>query len=402
MRRMQEIHKYSVLAVDNVALRPIFLVRYPTVAQLVQDFEEAHLQVIQDATDEEFAIEDAKRDEFDQMRFAVIGRYESFAPARGTDESSRGAPQMHHSAIKLPKIALPQFKGDLGQWPSFIALYNKAIHENRSVSAIEKYQYLLASLSGEALGIVRNLPLTAENYEIAYDALRERYQNKRRLATQYWRSFVHAKPLVADSAESLRALLDVFTENTRALSMLDCPVEAWDFMLLNHLLEKLTPTLREKFEAAHMTVESPRYDQLTEFLAGYCTVLASASNSSAQSSKSQPQLSKKAASTTTSLVVQNAACPKCAEQHLLTKCPVFLQLSVRERYNFAREQGLCLNCLRAGHNLRNCSSTFTCRSCQAKHHSLLHFEQASAPALATAPAVTPAIDAAAPVNTGEN
>ncbi|XP_071576422.1 uncharacterized protein [Temnothorax nylanderi] len=401
MRRMQEIHKYSALAVDNVALRPNFLVRYPTVAQLIQDFEEAHLQVIQDATDEEFAIEDAKRDEFDRMRFTVIGRYESFAPARGTDESSRGAPQMHHSAIKLPKIALPQFKGDLGQWPSFIALYNKAIHENRSVSAIEKYQYLLASLSGEALGIVRNLPLTAENYEIAYDALRERYQNKRRLATQYWRSFVHAKPLIADSAESLRALLDVFTENTRALSMLDYPVEAWDFMLLNHLLEKLTPTLREKFEAAHMTVELPRYNHLTKFLAGYCTVLASASNSSAQSSKSKPQPPKKAASTN-SLVVQNAACPKCTEQHLLTKCPVFLQLSVQERYNFAREQGLCLNCLRAGHNLRNCSSTFTCRSCRAKHHSLLHFGQASVPPLAAAPAVTPVVDnPAAPVDTGD-
>ncbi|XP_071640872.1 uncharacterized protein [Temnothorax longispinosus] len=393
------MHQYSMLAVDNVAMRPTFLVRYPAVAQLVRDFEEAHLQIIQDATDEEFAQEDVIRNDFDTMRFAVIGRYESFVPARETDESARGAPPAHHSAIKLPKIALPQFNGDLDKWPSFIALYNQAIHENRSLSAIEKYQYLLASLSGEALGVVRNLPLTAENYEIAYDALRERYQNRRKLATQYWRSFVHAKPLVADSAESLRALLDVFTENTRALSMLDYPVDAWDFMLLNQLLEKLTPTLREKFEAAHMTVESPRYDQLTRFLAGYCTVLASASNPSAQSSKAKPQPSTKTASTT-SLVAQSAACPKCTEQHLLTKCPVFLQLSAQERYSFARERGLCLNCLRAGHNWKTCPSLWTCRSCQAKHHSLLHFEQASVPSLATVLAVTPVVDVAAPENTG--
>ncbi|XP_024883800.1 uncharacterized protein LOC112462314 [Temnothorax curvispinosus] len=276
-------------------MRPTFLVRYPTVAQLVQDFEESHLQVIQDATDEKFAVKDAIRDEFDKMRFAVIGRYESFVPAPGTAASSRNAPPAHHSAIKLPKIAFPQFTGDLALWPSFIALFDSAIHENPGVSAIEKFQYLLASLSGEALGVVKNLPLTAENYVIAHDALRERYQNKRKLATQYWRSFVHANPLVADSAESLRALLDVFTENTRALSMLDYPVESWDFMLLNHLLEKLTPTLREKFEAAHMTVESPRYDQLIKFLTGYCTVLASASNTLAQSSKATSQASKKAA-----------------------------------------------------------------------------------------------------------
>ncbi|XP_024877008.1 uncharacterized protein LOC112457923 [Temnothorax curvispinosus] len=221
----------------------------------------------------------------------------------------------------------------------------------------------------------------------------------RKLATQYWRSFVHAKPLVADSAESLRALLDVFTENTRALSMLDYPVNAWDFMLLNQLLEKLTPTLREKFEAAHMTVESLRYDQLTRFLAGYCTVLASASNSSAQSSKAKPQPSTKTASTTL-LIAQSAACPKCTEQHLLAKCPVFLQLSAQERHSFARKRGLCLNCLCAGHNWKTYPSLWTCRSCQAKHHCLLHFEQASVPSLATALAVTPVVDVAAPENTG--
>ncbi|XP_077256498.1 uncharacterized protein LOC143894230 [Temnothorax americanus] len=144
-----------------------------------------------------------------------------------------------------------------------------------------------------------------------------------------------------------------------------------------------------------MTVESPRYDQLTRFLAGYCTVFASASSSSALPSKRR-------ATSTTLLVVQNAACPKCTEQHLLAKCPIFLQLSVRERHNFARESGLCLNCLRAGHTLRNCSSPFTCRHCQAKHHSLLHFGQAGVPSLETAAAVTPVVDSlAAPVDTGD-
>ncbi|XP_024887725.1 uncharacterized protein LOC112464773 [Temnothorax curvispinosus] len=380
-------------------MRPTFIVRYPTVAQLVQDFEEAYLQVIQDATDEDFAIEDAIRDEFDKMRFAVIGRYESFVPARGTDASLRGAPPAHHSAIKLPKIALPQFTGDFALWPSFIALFDSAIHENDGVSAIEKFQYLLASLSGEAFGVVKNLPLTAENYAIAYDALRERYQNKRKLATQYWRSFVHAKSLVTDSAESLRVLLDVFTENTRALSMLGYFVEAWDFMLLNHLLEKLTPTLREKFEATHVSVEPPRYDQLTKFLTGYCTVLASVSDSSAGSNKSKSQPSKKS---TTSLVAQTAACPKCKAQHYLGKCPGFLQLSVRERHSFVREQGLCLNCLRTGHNLKACHTSWTCRTCHAKHHSLLHFERANPTSLATTPVVTPVANSpAAPVDTGD-
>ncbi|XP_024882947.1 uncharacterized protein LOC112461799, partial [Temnothorax curvispinosus] len=353
-----------------------------THTQLVQDFEEAHLQVIQDATDEEFAVEDEIRDDFDKMRFAVIGRYESFRPARGTDAAAQGAPPAPRSEIRLPKIALPQFTGDFDQWPSFIALYNTAIRENRGGSDIEKYQYLLASLSGEALGVVKNLPMTSENY--AYESLLSQYQNKRKLATQYWRSFVHAKPLNSDSAESLRALLDAFNENTRALKMMDYPVESWDFMLFNHLMEKLTPSLKEKFEASHMTVESPRYEQLKTYLSGYCTVLASVADSSNKSN-----LSKKTASMT-SLVAQNTACLECKAQHSLAKCTEFLKLSVKERYNFVCGRGACLNCLRTGHQSKNCSSAWTCRTCHAKHHSLLHFEQSNAPP------VPPAQDAATP------
>ncbi|XP_071632804.1 uncharacterized protein [Temnothorax longispinosus] len=392
----------STLAIDNAAQKSNFLVRYPTVRQVVGDFEEAHLRIIQDATDEEFAAEDAIRDEFDRMRFAVIGRYETLTAAEraAAQQSSRPAPT---SAIKLPKIDLPKFEGDLALWPSFIALFDTAIHENSGVADIQKFQYLLASLSGETLGVVKNLPLTAENYVIAYDALRGRYQNRRKLATHYWRAFAHAKPLVADTAESLRALLDVFTENTRALQMMGYPVEAWDFVLLNHLLEKLTPTLREKFEATHMRSEPPRYEQLTTFLAGYCTVLAAVADASPQSNKSkaQNQSSRRAASTT-SLVAQNAACPKCGEHHLLAKCPEFLKLSTKDRHNFAREKGLCLNCLRAGHNLKSCPSSWACRSCQAKHHSLLHFERANVPPAATAPAVPPAVsDTVAPASAVE-
>ncbi|XP_077262593.1 uncharacterized protein LOC143897662 [Temnothorax americanus] len=183
LRRMREIHHYSLLAVDNVAQRPDFLVRYPTVLKLVEEFEGTHLRIFQEATNDKFAIEDAIRDEFDTMRFAVIERYESLVAAERATASQVLQPAPG-SAIRLPKIALPQFAGDLALWLSFIVLFNTAIHENDSVSAIEKFQYLLASLSEEALGVVKNLPLTAENYVIAYHALLARYQNKRKLATQ--------------------------------------------------------------------------------------------------------------------------------------------------------------------------------------------------------------------------
>ncbi|XP_071576350.1 uncharacterized protein [Temnothorax nylanderi] len=162
VQRMREIHELSMRAAENVAQRPGFLVHYPTVAKLIGDFEAAHLKVIQNASDEEFAAEDIIRREFDTMRFGVIGRYEKFV---GADHASTSNPQApaRTSSIKLPKIPLPQFTGDLALWPSFIALFNASIHENRDLSPTEKY--LVASLKGKALNVLPNSQVERGTWE---------------------------------------------------------------------------------------------------------------------------------------------------------------------------------------------------------------------------------------------
>ncbi|XP_077282604.1 uncharacterized protein LOC143908716 [Temnothorax americanus] len=369
VKRMREIHELSMLAADNVSQRPNFLVRYPIVTRLVEDFEATHLKIIQNASDEEFETEDSIRRDFDEMRFAVIGRYERFV---GADRVAAPVPQdpAQTSSVKLPKISLPQFSGDLTLWPSFIALYNISIHENRNVPTIEKYQYLISCLKGEALNVVKNIPLSADNYAIAYDALISRYQNKRDLADYHVDLMLKAQPLKSESAVPLRTLLSTFTENTRALNLLGFPTDAWDYLLLKFLLEKLPRSLREKFESEHRAEEIPKFTQLTKFLSDHCRVLASVSGSQNTSQKSQSTSSKNSASAS-SLATRTAECPVCKEQHLVAKCSRFLKLSPRERHSTAKTSNLCYNCLRAGVN--DCPSSWTCRSCKAKHHTLLHF-----------------------------
>ncbi|XP_058128334.1 uncharacterized protein LOC131291478 [Anopheles ziemanni] len=44
----------------------------------------------------------------------------------------------------------------------------------------------------------------------------------------------------------------------------------------------------------------------------------------------------------------------------------------RERSNTAQRAGLCFNCLRKGHQLRECPSKRKCYKCQRRHHTLLH------------------------------
>ncbi|XP_071631871.1 uncharacterized protein [Temnothorax longispinosus] len=241
---------------------------------------------------------------------------------------------------------------------------------------MEKYQYLVGSLKGEALNVVKNLPLSADNYAIAYDALISRYQNRRVLTNYHVDLMLNAKPLKAESAAPLRTLLDTFTENTWALNLLGFPTVSWDYLLLKFLLEKLLRSLREKFESEHRAEKIPKYAQLTKFLSDHCRVLASVSGPSNMLLKSQSSSPKNSGSAS-SLATRTAECPVCKEQHLVFKCIRFLKLSPGERYCTAKTANLCFNCLRAGHGINNCPSTGTCQSCQAKHHTLLHFERNS-------------------------
>ncbi|XP_071578790.1 uncharacterized protein [Temnothorax nylanderi] len=382
IRRIREIHDLSLQAATDTAIRANFLARYPSVAKLAEDFENAHLKIIQETAD--FEAEDVIRAEFDKMHYAVKSRYHLITGAPHGNAQTQ--PAGHSSAVKLPKIALPQFSGDLSLWPSFIALYNTSIHENRQLSAIEKYQYLLASLKGKALNVIKNLPFSSDQYLIAYDSLLSRYRNKRKLADYHLNSMLDSKPLKTESAEALRNLLDAFSKNTRALSLMKFPTDSWDFLLLKFLLDKLPRSLREKFESAHRTEEIPRYNQLTKFLSEHCKVLEAIAGPSTSSNKSK-------STSVSSFVTHTADCPVCKEQHYISKCPRFLKLSPRERQSTARDSKLCLNCLRPGHGMNNCPSTWTCRTCGVKHHTLLHFDRSvnsdSTPASVTAPPVIP-------------
>ena len=67
------------------------------------------------------------------------------------------------SSVRLPKFDLPHFSGDLNGWMYFSNLFEKTIHHNECLSDIERLQYLLFLLRGEALNVIKGLPISAAN-----------------------------------------------------------------------------------------------------------------------------------------------------------------------------------------------------------------------------------------------
>ena len=60
------------------------------------------------------------------------------------------------------------------RWDSF----SSAIHEQQTLPAVSKFNYLKSVLKGSALSVIAGIPLTSENYTVAVKLLQERFGRK--------------------------------------------------------------------------------------------------------------------------------------------------------------------------------------------------------------------------------
>ncbi|XP_071056502.1 uncharacterized protein [Onthophagus taurus] len=246
---------------DSNDLKLIFIARDNDSEDTYKEFKTLHNQVIGLIDEADFDTHDVIRKQADESYFTIKA-----VNYRISSETSK--PPIPINSPKLNKISLPVFSGDYKSWPSFYDLYRSLVHENQSLSEVAKYQYLLTSLSGEALHLVKGLPMTEANYSIAFKTLKTRYQNKRHLATLYYNEIqsVTIKQSTEGSAKAYRMLIDIFSENVEGLRTLGFPVDDWDFLLFNLLLQKLDTSIKTKFETEHSEFEIPTYIQLISFL----------------------------------------------------------------------------------------------------------------------------------------
>ncbi|KAJ8962073.1 hypothetical protein NQ318_018022 [Aromia moschata] len=226
------------------------------------------------------------------------------------------------SKTRLPKLNLQTFDAKLENWSAFIQVFNRSIHDNNTLANVERFEYLLGCLSGEPLNLIKTIVLSDDNYPIAYKTLLDRYDNKRELATHYWDRLRSLQKLKDETPSGLRSLIYNFNENLSALRAIKIADSLEDFMLLNILLEKLDSKTRRYFEAEIRNLKV------------------------------------------------------CEKDHIIYRCPVLKAKSPADRFKVVKEKRLCINCLRP-HQVKNCSSTSTCRTCHKNHHTLLHFDRFS-------------------------
>ncbi|GFV23920.1 DUF1758 domain-containing protein [Trichonephila clavipes] len=76
--------------------------------------------------------------------------------------------------IKLPKLIIPKFYGEISDWLYFWNSFISAIHENDYVCKIDKFNYLRSFWGGSAFNLIDGLELTEEHYDHSIDILKQK------------------------------------------------------------------------------------------------------------------------------------------------------------------------------------------------------------------------------------
>ncbi len=392
VRRLVEIFDLANKATAEKSLHSYFKARYGKVDSYYKSFETYHGQICtllisSKCSEDEVRKEDDVRSDADHHFFQIRAvYYDLFEKKQQPKQENVSQLEPNVSIgngnssknVRLPKVSLPNFDGNYRNWASFYDLFRSMIHENSNLSNVERYQYLLSSLSGEALALVKGLPMCEANYEVAYKLLVDTYQSKRWLASSYLNAILHAPKVKAGSIVDLKHLVNTFNENISALSNLDLNPQSWDFVLFTLLFQKIDAESRQRFELKlESQHELPKYDELQHFLRSQCRALENAEGEPLSRPSKHLATVKQLPKTALISKIEsqkNRNCNLCSgSDHPPQNCSNFMSKNPKERYNFIRRKGLCFNCLKSKHNVRDCPSKFSCRTCKEKHHSLLHF-----------------------------
>uniref|UniRef100_A0A1B6DSA7 Uncharacterized protein n=1 Tax=Clastoptera arizonana TaxID=38151 RepID=A0A1B6DSA7_9HEMI len=144
--------------------------------------------------------------------------------------------------LKLPKLELKRFNGDPIEWVSFINLFNSAIHENNTLTPVAKLQYLLSVLSNEPFNLIKSLPISDKNYEVAYNILKERYHSQRRLTSLHLNKILDL-PTIHHMAKQMCNFITIYSKNTENLKGLNIDITTNNSLLSAMLLRKMDSIL---------------------------------------------------------------------------------------------------------------------------------------------------------------
>ena len=273
---------------------------------------------------------------------------------------------MHSPRVKLPKLSLKRFNGDLTKWMTFWDTFESAVHNNPTLTSIDKFNYLNSLLESAAAEAIAGLTLTSANYEEAIATLRRRFGNKQLIVNRHMDLLLNLEGVTSQhNLKGLRQLYDIVESNVRGLRSLGVPSSSYGGLLSSILISKLPPELR-LIVSRELSEGEWDFESMMKIIERE----VEARERSAGASITQPKKPLgRTPPTALSLMASAPAqvtCVYCDHPHSSNFCQTVTDPEERKR--LLRTSGRCFVCLRRHHISRNCRSSARCSKCRGRHH----------------------------------
>ncbi|RLU26233.1 hypothetical protein DMN91_000026 [Ooceraea biroi] len=251
--------------------------------------------------------------------------------------------------VKLPTIKLPRFDGKIEEWKYFADSFRSIIHNKPHLSNIEKFQYLISSISGDAAKIIESIELTEQNYTTAWELLQQRYDDPRSLKKKHIQCLFMMPIVAKESAKALRDLIDHTSRHLRVLKVLGLPIDSWDELIMHMMETRFDVKTLRAWEEEVESKDEAKLDDMIEFLKRKCQTLerieSRVSDRNEKSLKESDQRTKGAIG---------------SKSHLSTK-------------NSASQKAVLTASINSG-MIKTCKMG-NCRECAGRHNTLCHLPQ---------------------------
>lgn len=292
--------------------------------------------------------------------------------ARERESSMSSVSSRQHSpaevpscAVKLPKLTLKEFGGDVTTWGTFWDSFESAIHGNPKLSAIDKFNYLHSLVKGSAAEAIAGLALTSSNYEEAVILLKKRFGNKQQQINKHMEVLLNLEPVTSShNTKSLRHLYDKVETQVRCLRSLGVTPSSYGSVLASILMSKIPHDLC-LIVSREVSSEEWEFETILSVIEREVEARERAVDSSVGKKPSRER------PTTASLLANgvsgNSSCCYCSDSnHSPSQCVKVTDVEARK--TILMKTGMCFVCLKRNHKAKECRSSMTCSNCRKRHH----------------------------------
>ena len=282
--------------------------------------------------------------------------------------------------VNLPKLEIEPFSGD----PSKFHMFMKSFDANVDLIAQDdgaKLSRLVQYVTGPARESIRGTLLIggSEGYRQARGILEDRFGNAYLVSDNVVRHLRFGSPV--KTAKELQQLSDDVKNSKAILTSLEMLDEISSTSLILDIVFRLESKLQSRWQKIALDKKSktkryPKFDDLSIFLADQAERLADPVYGENYMKKDK-HISMVSSTSVHSEVrggVTYSGCVFCKCLHKAYSCPVFLKLSLKERWEEVTKRGLCSVCLSVNHKTDSCYSNYACgfHGCGGRHSRALH------------------------------